>query len=73
MAVSRKALQRLLATGGIRASAGNRVYSGPRPLPVRRSWGSGFRCNSTRTEEPKAAPPPAPLQNVIFSSDDTDN
>src|SRR5271170_2313297 len=72
MAVSRIALQRLFATGGIRASAGNGVYQGTRLLAIHPSRGSGFRSNSTATEQPTASPPPAPLQNVIFFSDDID-
>jgi hypothetical protein len=67
MAVSRIGLQRLLATGGIRASATNRVYPGIRLLPIHPSWGPGVRCNSTVTEQPTASPPPPPLQNVIAS------
>ena len=67
MAVSRIGLQRLLATGGIRTSAANRVYLGFRLLPIHPSWGPGVRCNSTVAGQPTASPPPPPLQNVLSS------
>jgi len=67
MAVSRISLQRLVATGGIRTSAANRVYPGVRLLPIHPSWGPGVRGNSTVAGQPTASPPPPPLQNVISS------
>jgi hypothetical protein len=65
MAVSRIGLQRLLATGGIRSSAANRVYPGL--SPIHPSWGPGVRCNSTVAGQPTPSPLPPPLQNVISS------